>query len=131
MSAQKPTSAERRKYIDYDVVVRDAKEHRVHVAVDNGEVVRWTCEIHRYPARKTFVVFVYPGVTVEERQSIERLAVALPRGGWAIHRDLWFRRKNRINGRIFYWQKRGDSAPDPFAQLELELMIDAASEVSV
>lgn len=125
-----PTAAQRRKYADYDVVVKDAKTHRVHVSVDDGAVVRWTCEIHRYPDRRTFVVFVYPGVTDEERTSIEALAAALPRGWWARMPDHWFRRRHRTTGRIFFWQKRGDRAPDPFAQLELELMIDATSEVT-
>jgi hypothetical protein len=129
MAAFIPTAAQRAKYADYDVVVKDAKTHRVHVAVEDGVVVRWVNEIHRYPDVKTFVVFIYPGVTPEERASIERSAQRLPLGGWALHPDLWFRRKHRTSGRIFFWQKRGGDAPDPFAQLELELMIDATSEV--
>ncbi|QKS17288.1 hypothetical protein HUN59_14690 [Curtobacterium sp. Csp2] len=124
-----PTRAERQKYADYEVVVKDAKTHKVHVTVEDGVVIRWTCEIHRYPSSKHFVVFVYPGVTDKERASIERLAANLPRGEWARVPDAWFRRKHRTTGRIFYWQKRGSEAPDPFAQLELELMIDADQSV--
>lgn len=129
MNRWQPTPEQRRKYADYDVVVKDAKTHRVHVTVEDGVVIRWVFEIHRYADSKTFVVFVYPGVTPEERAAIEGAAQQLPRGGWALHADLWFRRKHLTSGRIFFWQKRGGPAPDPFAQLELELMVDMTSEV--
>jgi hypothetical protein len=130
MSAFVPTAEQRRKYRDYDVVVKDAKNHRVHVTVDDGEVVRWTCEIHRYADSKTFLVFIYPGVTDKERADIEAIAEELPRGGWARMPDRWFRRKHRASSRIYFWQKRGNTAPDPLAQLELELMIDATSDTT-
>jgi hypothetical protein len=131
MSGFFPTAEQRRKYRDYDVVVRDAQTNSVYVGVEDGQVIRWTHQVYRYADSRTFVVYVYAGVTDKERASIEAEAAALPAGEWARFPDqFWFRRKHSTSGRIFFRQTRGDRAPDPFAQLELELMIDATSDTA-
>ncbi|WP_254678389.1 hypothetical protein [Curtobacterium sp. SGAir0471] len=48
-----------------------------------------------------------------------------------MHPHLWFRHTAKNSGKVFYSQAMGYPAPDPFAQLELELMIDAVSDVSI
>lgn len=128
MAGFMPAAAERKKYSDYDVEIRDAKNNRVAVRVDNGEVVRFYARAHRIPSLKKFVVHVYIGATDEDRRRAELWAATLPTGGWAQFPDLWFK-KQSATGTWFFKQEWGSAAPDPFAQLELELMIDAGSEV--
>jgi len=130
MPAFTPTAAERAKYADYDVEIRPARNNRVRCKVIDGEVVRLNTRAHRVPALKKFIVYTYIGCDQEDVAFIERWARNLPRGGWAQFPDQWFRRKS--NKGNWYWsQEVGRVAPDPFAQLELELMIDASSEVTV
>jgi ABC-type amino acid transport substrate-binding protein len=129
MAGFEPTAAERQKYSDYDVEIRDAKNNRVAVRVDNGEVIRFYARAHRIPSLKKFVVFVYIGATDEDRQRAERWAATLPAGGWAQFPHAWFKKRS-TSGTWFWKQEWGHIAPDPFLQLELELLIDAGSEVS-
>lgn len=124
-----PTAAQRRQYSDYDVEIRPARNNHVRVAVIDGEVVRLCTRAHRVPALKKFVVYVYIGADASDVAFIEKWARCLPRGGWAQFADQWRRRKSQ-NGRWNYVLEVGRVAPDPFAQLELELMIDATSQVS-
>lgn len=128
MAGFEPTAAERKKYADYDVEIRPARKNRVRVAVIDDEVVRLCTRAHRVPAMKKFVVYVYIGADVSDVAFIEKWARNLPRGGWAQFADQWWRRKSQ-NGHWNYVLEVGRVAPDPFAQLELELMIDAGSEV--
>lgn len=123
-----PTPEERRKYADYDVVIKDAEQTPVHVDVIDGQVIRMLCLIRRWPRPRRFQVIVFQGVSERERALVERWARELPQGGWAQFPDLWFRHRNG-NGYVYFSQSQGVRAPDPFAQLELELMIDAGSEV--
>lgn len=126
-----PTAAERKKYADYDVVVKEAKTNSVHVTVEDGQVIRWTHQVYRYADSRTFVVYLFAGITDKERARVQSEAASLPDGEWArFPTHTWFRRKHRSTGRIFFRQTRGEHAPDPFAQLELELMIDATHEVA-
>ncbi|MFJ3381936.1 hypothetical protein ACIPJ2_16180 [Curtobacterium sp. NPDC090217] len=132
MSAFTPTTAERKKYADYDVQFRDAKSNSVRVGIDeNGEVIRWLFQIHRLPSEKLFVVFIYQGATASEVEEIERVCAALPNGEWARFPGRWWRSRYRSSARVFYRQTRGFQADDPFTQLELEMLIDATSEVTV
>lgn len=131
MPAFIPTASERKKYADYSVQYREAKANSAHAGIDeNGSVVRWLFQIHRIPAEKLFVVFIYKGATPAEVEQITRDCEALPRGEWARFPDRWWRSHYRSSGRVFYRQTRGIHATDPFAQLELEMMIDATSEVT-
>lgn len=128
MSTFTPTAAERKKYAGYDVELRPARKNRVRAAVIDGEVVRLCTRAHRVPALQKFIVYVYIGADQGDIDFIGRWARDLPRGGWAQFPDLWWRRKS--NSGSWYWsQEIGRFAPDPFAQLELELMIDASLEV--
>jgi hypothetical protein len=129
MSAFTPTTAERKKYADYDVEIRPARNNQVRVDVMDGEVIRVCTRAHRVPALKKFVVYVYIGADAADVTFIEKWSRSLPRGGWAKFADHWRRRKSK-NGRWKYVLEVGRVAPDPFAQLELEMMIDATSEVS-
>ncbi|MCS5487397.1 hypothetical protein NY588_09685 [Curtobacterium flaccumfaciens pv. beticola] len=123
-----PTPEERRKYSDYDVEIRDAQNNHVRIAVEDGEVIRFYARAHRIPSLKKFIVFVYLGATEQDRRRAERWAADLPAGGWAQFPLCWFKRR-RPDGSYLWKQETGVVAPDPFAQLELEMMIDAGSEV--
>lgn len=126
-----PSATERKKYADYTVQYRDAKANSAHPGVDeNGDVIRWLFQIHRVPSEKVFVVFIYQGATTAEVEQIERDCAALPNGEWSRFPDRWHRSNYRSSSRVFYRQTRGFRAPDPLAQLELEMMIDATSEVT-
>ncbi|MGG7307545.1 hypothetical protein ACQXVK_10175 [Curtobacterium sp. AB451] len=101
------------------------------MTVVNGTVIRWTHQVHRIPTERMFVVWVYQGATDREIEDIRRACALLPVGEWARFPDHWRRSAYRRTGRCFYRQNRGVIADDPFAQLELEFMIDASSEVTV
>ncbi|MEG8035051.1 hypothetical protein QP157_06855 [Sphingomonas sp. LR61] len=123
-----PTAAERKKYADYDVEIRPAQANSVKVRVDNDEVVRFYARAHRVPSLNKFIVFTYIGSTEGDLRRTERWAKSLPAGYWAQFPNLWFKRQS-AKGTWYWMQEVGTVAPDPFAQLELELMIDAGSEV--
>ncbi|WP_159573054.1 hypothetical protein [Curtobacterium sp. 18060] len=129
MSAWAPTPAERRKYRDYTVEFRRAEHRHVHITTVDGHVGRAVALYYRIPSLKKFVVYDYPGTSDRERRQIEQWGLALPSGEWARFADVWERRQ--ILGRVVFTQQIVTFADDPFAQLELELMIDADSEVSV
>lgn len=131
MGAFLPTPAQRKKYADYAVEYRPAKSNRAHASVDeNGNVIRWLFQIHRIPSEKLFVVFIYDGATPAEVERISHDCAALPYGEWARFPDRWWRSQYRRTARVFYRQTRGIRADDPFTQLELEMLIDATSEVT-
>ncbi|WP_416394194.1 MULTISPECIES: hypothetical protein [unclassified Curtobacterium] len=131
MAAFAPTAQQRRKYADHGVRFRDAKANSARVGVDeNGDVIRWLFQIHRVPSEKLFIVFIYQGATAAEVEQIERDCAALPNGEWARFPERWWRSHYRSSSRVFYRQTRGLRASDPLAQLELEMMIDATSEVT-
>lgn len=125
MSAWEPTPAERRKYRDYTVEFVEAQSASVRSEVLNGNVLRFICRVRRFPSDKRFVVIVYKGVSDSERARIERWGNDMPLGGWAMHPHLWFRHTGKTSKKVYFVQEVGYPAPDPFAQLELELMIDA------
>lgn len=125
-----PTDAERKKYASYAVEIRPARNNHVRVALIDGEVVRLCTRVHRVPSLKKFVVYVYAGADTSDIAFIEKWARCLPKGGWAQFASQWWRRKSS-NGYWNYVLEVGRVAPDPFAQLELELMIDASREVAV
>jgi hypothetical protein len=118
-----PNEDEYRKYVGYTVEIREAKTLKVYVTVQDAVVNRWTHVIRRVPSDKKFIVYLLIGASERERRAAVALSQRLPRGDWAAFPE-WFRRRAK-NGQVFYQQTRGVRAPDPFAQLELELMIDA------
>lgn len=125
-----PTASERKKYADYDVEIREARRSKVRVLVDEGGVVmRIHTVVKRIPSEKKFVVLHLIGRTDEERAFGERYGAALPRGHWARY-GKWSKRR-RPDGTYYFEQLVGIAAPDPLVQLELELMIDAGSEVNI
>jgi len=128
MAAFVPTAAERQKYADYEVEIRPAQANHVRVRVENGEVVRFFTRAHRVPSLKKFIVFTYIGATADDVRRTEQWARSLPAGGWARFPDLWFRKRSK-SGTWFWKQEYGHIAPDPLVQLELEMLIDATSEV--
>lgn len=130
MSAWEPTPAERRKYRDYTVEFTEARSASVRSEVRDGNVLRFICRVRRFPSDKKFAVIIYNGVSETERARIEAWGRELPRGGWAMHPHLWFRHTARASRKVYFVQEMGYPAPDPFAQLELELMIDAAKGVT-
>ncbi|MBO9043492.1 hypothetical protein [Curtobacterium flaccumfaciens] len=131
MSAWEPTPAERRKYRDYTVEFVESQSSSVRSEVLDGNVLRFICRVRRFPSDKKFVVIVYKGVSDSERARIELWGNGMPLGGWAMHPTLWFRHTGKTSKKVYFVQECGYPAPDPFAQLELELMIDADSEVTV
>lgn len=123
------SAADMVRYADHTVTFRQAQINNVHVSVVNGVVTRWTHQIHRIPEDRLFVVWIYQGATDREIEAIRQTCALLPVGEWARFPDQWRRSEYRRTGRCFYRQNRGVIADDPFAQLELEFMIDAGSEV--
>ncbi|PCN48001.1 hypothetical protein Csp2054_09005 [Curtobacterium sp. 'Ferrero'] len=128
MSAWEPTPAERRKYAGYEVEFREARAHAVRITEVDGQVGRAVTLYYRIPSLRKFVVYYYADTSARERRLITSWGRALPSGGWARHADRW--RRRRIAGRSVHVQEIAVLAEDPFAQLELELMIDADSEVT-
>ncbi|RPE75626.1 hypothetical protein EDF28_3571 [Curtobacterium sp. PhB137] len=128
MKAWEPTPSERRKFQGYGVEFREAEAHGVRITEVDGHVGRAVTLYYRIPSLRKFVVYYYAGTTVQERRLITAWGRALPAGGWARHIDRW--RRRHICGRAVFVQEIALLADDPFAQLELELMIDAASEVT-
>jgi hypothetical protein len=123
-----PTPEQRRKYADYEVEIRPATVNHVRISVIDGQVCRMYTRFHRVPSRKKFIVFAYIGCTPRDLAFVQAWARDLPLGSWAEFEDRWFRRKS-ATGHWYWMQEIGNLAPDPFAQLELELMIDQAGEV--
>ena len=129
MSAWEPTRAERRKFRGYEVEFREAEAHGVRITAVHGHVGRAVTLYYRIPSLRKFIVYYYAGTTPRERRLITALGRELPAGGWARHIDRW--RHRRICDRSVFVQEIALLADDPFAQLELELMIDADSKVTV
>lgn len=130
MTAFTPTAVERKQYADYDVEVRDARRSKVRVVIeDDGRVMRVHTVVQRVPSERKFVVLHLIGCTDEERTFGERYGAVLTRGHWARY-GCW-RKRRRANGSFMFEQLVGQNASDPFVQLELELMIDATSEVAL
>lgn len=124
-----PTPDQRRKYSGYDVEIREARRSKVRVFVDSeGIVMRVHTVVKRIPSEKKFVVLHLIGRTDDERVFGERYGDALTRGHWARY-GKWLKRR-RPEGTYYFEQMVGVPAPDPFMQLELELMIDATTEVT-
>lgn len=129
MPAFIPTPEQRKQYADHTIELRESTQNTAHATVSGDHVVRWTYQVHRIPSERLFVVWVYQGATPKEVESIIRTAEALPRGEWARFPDHWFPGQYTRSGRKYHKQTRGLVADDPFAQLELEMLIDAESEV--
>jgi len=129
MSAWEPMPVERRLFAGYSVDFREAETHGVRITDVDGRVGRAVTLYYRIPSMNKFVVYYYAGTSPRERRLITALGRELPTGGWARHADRW--RRRRIAGRTVFVQEIALLADDPFAQLELELMIDADSEVTV
>lgn len=129
MSAWEPSPAERRKFRGYEVEFREAEAHGVRITDVDGHVGRAVTLYYRVPSLRKFVVYYYAGTSPRERRLITALGRELPNGGWARHSDRW--RLRRIAGRSVFVQEIALLADDPFAQVELELMIDADSGVTV
>ena len=122
MTAWKPTAAEQRQYADYSVTTRTA-EHLQKTYVIDGVVHRGLFHVQRIPSQRTFQVSFPANLTPRERRMAEAEAARLPHGYWAEFRDVWYR-KPWPSGRYYFAQTRTYAAPDPFAQLELEMLID-------
>lgn len=87
--------------------------------------------VRRIPRDKKFVVYIYKGATrTDDVGFIEVLCRNLPRGGWAQYADRWAMRRP-ASGKVFYSQANGYFVNDPLVQLELELMIDTTSDLSL
>jgi len=118
----RPSAAECRQYADY------ALDERTHIlnqkTYDIGGVVhRSLFFVQRIPSQKVFRVYYMANLTPRERRQAEAAAALLPRGYWAEFRDIWYR-KRWPSGRVYFAQTITYAAPDPFAQLELEMLID-------
>jgi len=122
MTVWQPTAAERRQYADYSVTARTA-DHPQKTYVIDGVVHRGLFHVQRIPSRRVFRVTFPANLTPRERRMAEADAARLPLGYWAEFRDVWYR-KRWPSGRYYFAQMRCYAAPDPFAQLELEMLID-------
>lgn len=129
MPAFTPTAEQRKRYADHAVELRESVHNTAHATVSDGQVIRWVFQVHRIPSERLFVIWVYQGTTPDEVDRIIRLAETFPRGEWARYPDHWFAGEYKRSGRKYHKQTRGLVADDPFAQLELEMLIDAESEV--
>jgi hypothetical protein len=127
MSAFTPTPYQRQKYADYDVEIREARKSKVRVVVDGDVVMRVHTVVQRIPSEKKFVVLHLIGRTEKERVFGEHYGALLTRGHWARYGH-WFKRR-RVNRSYLFEQLVGLTAADPLVQLELEMLIDATSEV--
>ena len=131
MTAWKPTAAEQRQYADYSMTMRTA-EHPQKTYVIDGVVHRGLFHVQRIPSQRIFRVSFPGNLTPRERHTAEVVAARLPHGYWAEFRDVWYR-KRWPSGRYYFAQTQTYAAPDPFAQLELEMLIDleeASSEAT-
>ena len=122
MSAWKPTPAQQRQFADYSVTTRTA-DHPQKTYVIDGVVHRGLFHVQRIPSQRVFLVSFPANLTPRERRMAEAEAVRLPYGYWAEFRDVWYR-KRWPSGRYYFAQTRCYAAPDPFAQVELEMLID-------
>ena len=129
MTAWKPTVTEQRQYADYSVTTRTSEETQKTYVID-GVVHRGLFHAQRIPLQKVFRVYFPANLTPRERRMAEADAVRLPRGYWAMFRDVWYR-KRWPSGRYYFAQTRTYAAPDPFAQLELEMLIDLEQPASI
>ena len=122
MTAWNPTVAEMRKYVGYSVRTSTADRPQKIYTID-GNVYRGLFHVQRIPSQKVFRVVFPANLTARERRIAEAYAARLPAGEWARFPDVWYRER-WPSGRYFYAQTRVMEAPDPFAQLELEMLID-------
>ena len=122
MTAWQPTAAEKRKYAEYDVRTSTIDRPQKVYIID-GTVFRGLFHVQRIPSQKVFRVVFPANLTARELRIAEADAARLPAGEWARFPDVWYRRR-WPSGRYFFAQTRVMAAPDPFAQLELEMLID-------
>lgn len=122
MTGWKPSAAERRQYANYAL---DERTHTLEQKTYDigGRMHRGLFYVQRIPSLKVFRIYYMANLTPGERRRAEAEAALLPQGYWAQFRDVWERRR-WPSGRIYSSQMHCYAAPDPFAQLELELLID-------
>ena len=125
-----PTAAERRKYADYTTEIVADSDYPCFIEVQAGMVVRFSGMYSRIPSRKVFRLRMKYDATEKERAIAKRVLELMPAGEWARIPDLWEKRRYGSDGRWCFSQTRGSFVDDPLVQLELEMMIDDAADVT-
>ncbi|KAA9134843.1 hypothetical protein [Microbacterium caowuchunii] len=93
--------------------------------------VRYHYRVFRVPSQQRFTLRHCADATPADRERAERVLASLPAGGWATL-AAWGELQARAgDGAPCTYLWLGSRLDDPLMQLELEMMLDLASELTV
>ncbi|MBT2503006.1 hypothetical protein [Curtobacterium sp. ISL-83] len=124
------TAAALRHAADYPTTTRRARVTTVRAEVRDGVVLRQLGEIHIYPDSRRIEIVVGIGATPDEWDACDAHRRLLPRWLASDSPSDWNEIRHLRTGERIWRVGLHVPAPDPFIELELQMLLDVSTEVN-